>query len=135
MIYQLDTNTCVECLRNPATSTVAVRLAAIPETDIGISTVVIAELLFGALRSKNPALASSQVEAFLAIYVHVGFDKSAAQEYAAIRNHLTRQGLMIGANDLLIAASARLHRSILVTHNTAEFRRVPGLRCEDWQIP
>ena len=135
MIYQLDTNTCVEYLRHGSTSTVAAHLATVPEDDIGLSTVVIGELLFGALRSKKPILATSQVEAFVANYDIVLFDKDAAEEYAAIREYLTSQGQVIGSNDMLIAATARLHGSILVTHNTAEFSRVPGLRLEDWQLP
>ena len=59
MIYQLDTNTCVEFLRHGSTSNVAAHLAAVPEDDIGISTVVLGELLFGALHSKDPVLATS----------------------------------------------------------------------------
>lgn len=135
MIYQLDTNTCVEFLRHGSTSNVATHLAAVPEEDIGISTIVIGELLFGALRSKNPILATSQVEAFVADYHVVLFDKDAAEEYASIREYLTSKGQVIGSNDMLIAATARLHGSILVTHNTAEFSRVRGLQLVDWQLP
>ena len=67
-------------------------------------------------------------------YVSLPFDDAAATEYAEIRFRLETSGEVIGPNDLLIAAIARAHGLTLVTHNIAEFRRVPGLLLEDWQI-
>ena len=63
------------------------------------------------------------------------FDDSAAEEYGRIRAHLANLGTPIGPNDLLIAAIALANKITLVSHNTAEFSRVPGLILEDWQIP
>jgi tRNA(fMet)-specific endonuclease VapC len=63
------------------------------------------------------------------------FDRPAAEEYGKLREHLSARGLLIGPNDLLIAAIALANNLILVTHNTTEFSRVPGLKLEDWQVP
>jgi tRNA(fMet)-specific endonuclease VapC len=61
------------------------------------------------------------------------FDDRAAGEYGKLRDHLSRIGQMIGPNDLLIAGIALANGLTLVTHNTVEFSRVPGLPLEDWQ--
>ena len=63
------------------------------------------------------------------------FDKAAANVHAQIRVHLERLGQVIGPYDLLIAAIALANNLTLVTHNTNEFSRVPGLVIEDWEIP
>jgi tRNA(fMet)-specific endonuclease VapC len=56
----------------------------------------------------------------------------ADRRYAELRDQLTRQGLPIGPNDLLIAAHALAAELIIVTANVAEFSRVPGLAMENW---
>jgi tRNA(fMet)-specific endonuclease VapC len=61
------------------------------------------------------------------------FDNAAARDYATIRDHLFSAGQPIGPNDMLIAAIARTHGAALITHNVAEFSRVPGLTIDDWQ--
>jgi len=65
--------------------------------------------------------------------ISLPFDDSAAEEYGKLRAHLATVGTPIGPNDLMIAAIALAHRLIVVTHNTVEFSRVPGLLVEDWQ--
>lgn len=67
--------------------------------------------------------------------VSLPFDDRAAEEYGVVRSHLTGLGTLIGANDLMIAAIALANGLTLVTHNTTEFSRVPGLFLEDWQVP
>ena len=57
-----------------------------------------------------------------------------SEEYAQIRADLSRQGKLIGPNDMLIAAIARAHDAVLVTNNTCEFERVANLRLTDWQV-
>jgi predicted nucleic acid-binding protein len=61
--------------------------------------------------------------------------QAAAVEYGRIRGHLAAAGTPIGPNDLMIAAIAQSRRLTLVTHNTREFSRVPGLLIEDWELP
>jgi tRNA(fMet)-specific endonuclease VapC len=67
--------------------------------------------------------------------VSLAFDDRCAEEAGLIRLHLERSGRPIGPNDLLIAATARAHDLVLVTHNRREFERIPGLRVEDWEGP
>ncbi len=102
--------------------------------DFGIPAIVRAELLLGVLKSSHPERTSKVVETFLAPYELIPFEQSAAQKYADIRHDLERKGTPIGPNDLIIAATARAGGLILVTHNTDEFSRVPGLMTEDWSI-
>lgn len=89
-----------------------------------------AELRFGAVKLPDPSR-STRLEAFFAGIQILPFDSAAAKEYAVLRAHLERAGTPIGRNDLLIASIALAHNLILVTHNAAEFARVPGLVVED----
>jgi tRNA(fMet)-specific endonuclease VapC len=133
--HLLDTNACVVNLRLGMGSSVALRLAAAPLGSVGLCSVVVAVLLFGAMRSNNPTLVWNQVATFCGQFSVLPFDLKSAEEYARIRSHLAARGQLIGPNDLLIAATALANGLILVTHNTAEFSRVPGLTLEDWQVP
>lgn len=136
MTYLLDTNTCIGWLRQNQPHIVA-RIQAQAPTDIVLCSVVVAELLFGVERSApahraNTALRVAQLRQQ---YVSLPFDDAAAEPYAKIRADLTARGLLIGGNDMLIAAIALANGCTLVTHNTAEFGRIPGLVIEDWQVP
>jgi tRNA(fMet)-specific endonuclease VapC len=133
MPYCLDTNTCVDALRGARPGLVA-RFASLTPEDIQIPSMVRAELLHGALRSADPAQARRAVQRFLSPYEVVAFDGEAADHYADIRCGLESRGMPIGPNDLVIAATARSRGLVLVTHNTDEFSRVPGLRLEDWAV-
>jgi tRNA(fMet)-specific endonuclease VapC len=135
LTHLLDTNSCVEQLRGRASSSFIARLAAMRPGDVVLCSVVVAELLYGAARSANPPRSSAQLKRFCTPFISLPFDDRAADEYGAIRAHSERIGLPIGPNDLLIAAIARAHGLTLVSHNTVEFSRVPGLVVEDWQIP
>lgn len=68
-------------------------------------------------------------------FASLPFDDAAAEQYGRIRADLTGRGLVVGGNDLMIAAIAVATGCTLVTHNTAEFSRVVGLAIEDWQVP
>ena len=92
-----------------------------------------AELETGAAKSQRPAKAKGLLHDFLAQIVVADFDASAASEYGLIRGYLEKRGEPIGPLDLLIAAHARSLGVTLVTANLREFRRVPRLRCEDWE--
>ena len=96
---------------------------------------VVAELLFGALRNRDVARNLAEVQKFTAGFVSLPFDDRAAPGYARIRADLTARGMLIGPNDLMIAAIALANGLTLVTHNTTEFSRVTGLQLEDWQTP
>ena len=97
-------------------------------------SVVEAELRFGLAKASFSARRIEAVEAFLSLVTILPFDSAAAREYGALRAHLERAGTPIGPNDLMIASIALAHDLTLVTHNVAEFARVPGLRVEDWEV-
>jgi tRNA(fMet)-specific endonuclease VapC len=133
--YLLDTNTCVQYLRKGSTSPVSAKLASVQRGDVVLCTVVLAELLYGVLRSRDVAKNLADVRNFVAGFSSLDFDAKAAEEYAKIRADLAAKGTPIGPNDLMIAAIALAHSLTLVTHNTSEFSRVTGLPLEDWQTP
>jgi len=97
-----------------------------------ISVITRCELLFGVEVSPNPARRSVAVNDYLRYMPMLELPAEAADEYAAIRAELQRKGTPIGNNDLLIAAHARSMGLTLVTNNTREFSRVPGLKIENW---
>jgi tRNA(fMet)-specific endonuclease VapC len=134
MTYLLDTNVWITALRKPG-STLAVKFRATDPADIRVCSVVVAELWHGCLLSAKPAANRAAVDALLAPFPSLPFDDAAADHFVAIRRHLEQLGQVIGPYDLQIAAIARAHGCVLVTHNQAEFGRVPGLTLEDWQVP
>ena len=133
MIYLLDTNVCVRYL-NGRSLAIRQRLEATDAADIALCSVVKAELFYGANRSNNPQRTLANQQQFLNLFVSLPFEDEAAMVYGRIRAHLADRGTPIGGNDLQIAAISLVHDLILVTHNTGEFSRVPGLRWEDWEI-
>lgn len=132
MRYLLDTNIVSVVVKEPG-GALAKRLAAMPRSEFGISIVVACELRCGAAR-KGSARLNSQLEAVLEGIDIFPFEEQADRHYGEIRSELERIGRPIGYNDLLIAAHARFLEATLVTHNTNEFARVPGLVVEDWLI-
>ena len=93
-----------------------------------------AELWFGACKSQRIAENQARLRLFFNDLPSLSFDDDAAEHFGDIRAALARQGKPIGPYDLQIAAIARAYGLIVVTHNTREFARVPGLMLEDWQI-
>jgi tRNA(fMet)-specific endonuclease VapC len=135
MKYLLDTNACVQNLRTKGSALVKARLGSHPPTDIVLCSIVVGELRYGAEGGMDPAKEHAQVDAFVTQFVSLAFDDAATLIYGRIRHDLESRGLIIGANDLLIAAIALVHDLTLVTHNTNEFSRIAGLKLEDWEIP
>lgn len=134
MTYLLDSNACIGYLRDQ-TSLVARRIHATPFADMCVCSVVVAELLFGAYCSTDPTANLNKVKNFVTPFVSLPFDDSAADQYGQIRFQLQSRGQMIGPNDLMIAAIVKENGLTLVTHNTSEFSRVPGLSVVDWTLP
>lgn len=131
-MYLLDTNACIRLLNGTSPALVD-RLSSTPRTQVRLSAVVKAELLYGARRSQRVAENLRLLDEFFATIASIPFDDSCADEYGKIRFELERTGTPIGPNDLMIAATARAHGLTLVTHNRREFARVPELRLEDWE--
>jgi len=134
MTYLLDTNAWVQFLRNK-NALVVQRIQAHQPPDLRVCSITAAELYIGCLKSAIPVENRAKVDSLLAPYIFLPFDAAAADLFAQIRHHLEAQGTPIGPYDMQIAAIARSTGYTLVTHNTSEFRRVPGLLLEDWELP
>ncbi|MEA3061154.1 MAG: tRNA(fMet)-specific endonuclease VapC [Sphingomonadales bacterium] len=128
--YMLDTTLCVRVLRDRPAG-VRQRFNDNAEA-LSISTIVLMELLHGAAKSARPAVNRRAVEDFAGRLEVLPFDEPAADHAADIRADLERKGTPIGAYDLMIAGHARSRGLAVVTGNLGEFKRVDGLRCEDW---
>ena len=98
---------------------------------VGLSAIVAHELYYGAFKSQRATHNVALVDALQ--FEVVEFDHEDAREAGEVRALLAARGTPIGPYDVLIAGQAKARDLILVTHNTAEFGRVPGLRIEDWQ--
>jgi tRNA(fMet)-specific endonuclease VapC len=130
VIYLLDTNVVIGLLAGKLTLLRQVR-EHVPE-DFGISAISAHELYFGACKSRRRAENVARVEALR--FAVLEFDKEDAQHSGEIRAVLAAAGMPIGPYDVLIAGQALARGLILITHNTAEFSRVSGLRLQDWEI-
>jgi len=132
-MYLLDTNACIRVLNDSSPAVVA-RFGRESPATIRLCSVVKAELLFGARKSRRVASTLESLERFFEPIPSVPFDDAAAEQYGVIRAQLERSGTPIGANDMMIAAIARHHDFTLVTRNVDEFRRVAALRVENWEV-
>jgi len=135
MRYLLDTNVCINFLRKKGSPLVKQRVLAHPAADLVLCAPVTAELYHGAMGSTNPTANRAQIDAFVRNFRVLPLDDAAASTYAAVRAGLEAEGWPIGAFDVLIAGIALNNTLTLVTHNTGEFSRVPGLTLEDWEVP
>lgn len=131
MIYALDTNILIDMLREKDPALFKRYLSHSP-AEYAVSELVRAELYHGAEMSRNPKQNRSKVDALLEPLTLIPFGGDAVEFYGRIKADLQRRGICIGPNDLLIAASALAHQHCLVTRNSREFLRVPGLRLEEW---
>jgi tRNA(fMet)-specific endonuclease VapC len=130
MRYLLDANAIIALL-NDTTSPIAKRVRRYAPRDFGVSAVVIHELYYGAFKSQRVEQNVARVDALQ--FSVLEFDEEDARQAGQIRAHLASKGVPIGPYDVLIAGQARARELTLVTHNTREFQRVPGLTVEDWK--
>ncbi|MBN2887314.1 MAG: tRNA(fMet)-specific endonuclease VapC [Chromatiaceae bacterium] len=128
--YLLDTCICIYIIKNrPAQARETFRRH---QGQLGMSAVTLMELIKGAEKSMQPERNLDVIEGFSARLEVLDFDREAAIHAGQIMAELQRQGRIIGAYDIQIAAHARSRGYILVTNNLREFERVPGLRLENW---
>jgi len=128
--YLLDTNIISDMVRRPE-GRVAAHLAHIDNQHLCTSVIVACEIRFGTIRRNSPRL-DDQVEKVLAALPILAFEQPADWHYGKLRAELAGAGQPIGYNDLFIAAHALALDLTLVTENVREFKRVSGLRLENW---
>jgi tRNA(fMet)-specific endonuclease VapC len=131
--FMLDTDTCSYIMKRSHPQVIK-RLQSVPVDDVCMSVVTKAELLYGVEVSPRRAQDAAALVAFLPYVVALDLTSDAAAHYAEIRADLKKRGAMIGANDLFIAAHARATGLTLVTNNLAEFKRISGLKLENWTV-
>ena len=129
-MIMLDTNICIYII-NAKPPTVLQRFRDYRMGEVGVCTVVAAELAFGVAKSCS-ARNRHALELFLAPLTLMPFDEAAVWAYGTLRSELERQGKQIGALDTMIGAHALSQQATLVTNNTSEFARIPGLRLDNW---
>jgi len=128
----LDTTIVSALMRDPR-GKIAERINEVGSDAIAVSIVVAAELRYGCSKKGSAAL-TERVETILGSLDVIALDRPADAEYGDIRSALETSSIPIGPNDLLIAAHARALGAVLVTANTGEFERVPGLQIESWGL-
>ena len=131
MTYFLDTNICIYYLKGMNTRIKETLFRKKPE-EIKIASVVKAELLFGAEKSRDTRNNTERVREFLFPFEIVPFGDKETYVYARIRQDLEKKGNPIGPNDLLIASTVLASDGVLITNNESEFTRIPGLALENW---
>ena len=137
MTYLLDTNACI-ALINGRPEVVRRRFARVSagEDVIATSSVVLFELWYGVAKSQHAKANAERIATFLSGPLEVmDFTAEDAEQAGRIRATLEGLGKPIGAYDLLIAGQALHHKATLVTSNSSEFKRVRGLRQQDWAAP
>lgn len=127
----LDTNICIYLIKQRPPSVLR-RFASYRIGDIGISAITLAELEYGVSKSHHTKRNREALEQFLSPLEVVPFGREATAAYGRIRANLEKKGRPIGPMDLLIAAHALSLGTRLATNNVREFKRVSGLRVENW---
>jgi tRNA(fMet)-specific endonuclease VapC len=130
-MYFLDTNICIYYLRGLYRS-IEEHFELISNQEIKIPIIVKAELIYGIEKSKLKERNRNVYKKFIEAFEIINLDDESLNQYAKIRLNLEENGIIIGSNDLLIAAIVLAHDGILITHNTKEFERIAGLHIEDW---
>jgi tRNA(fMet)-specific endonuclease VapC len=131
MQYLLDTNICIYLIKQKPPKVLA-RFQTLALSDIGISSITVAELEYGVYKSQQQGGNRSALMQFLMPLEIVEFDQAAAKIYGLIRSDLESRGLVIGSMDMLIAAHAMSLGVILVSNNLREFSRIANLYLENW---
>lgn len=129
--YLLDTNICIY-IKNQRPAEVHARFSRMQPGSVAMSTVTFGELCFGAEKSNKPKESKSVLDQLIHLIPVLPMDADVSVQYGKIRHRLQSTGQPIGNNDLWIAAHALASKLILVTNNVAEFKRVAGLKIENW---
>ena len=131
MKYYLDTNICIYFLKGKNLRLRKTLFSINPE-DIKIPSIIKAELLYGAEKSKRIDENIEKVNQFLFPFEIIGFNDKESIEYSKIRAGLEKRGEVIGPNDIIIASIVKSNNGTLVTNNKNEFKRIKDLKIVDW---
>jgi tRNA(fMet)-specific endonuclease VapC len=129
--YLLDTNICIY-IRQRRPEEVLRRFRKLRPGEAALSVITYGELLYGAAKSVQRTAALERLRELVRLLPALALPEAAAETYGAIRAELESKGEMIGNNDLWIAAHALASGLTLVTNNEKEFRRVRGLKVQNW---
>ena len=134
MKYLLDTNVVIRILKKGSDGgkQAAERIRALPASQVVLCSIVEAELFLGAEKYETPPARRAALQAFFRPFAVLPFCSLCVPAYAAARHGLEIGGMLIGAHDLMISAIALTHGLTVITDNTAEFGRIPGLNVENW---
>ena len=133
-MFLLDTNICIYAIngRHPMLSE---KLLSIHPSEIFISSITVGEMEYGAAKSHWSERTKQIMHAFLANYDILPFTDQDAALFGAFRAQLESAGITVGVLDVMIAAQGVSNNLTVVTHNTREFIRIPGIKLDDWVIP
>ncbi|MGA9041319.1 MAG: type II toxin-antitoxin system VapC family toxin [Terriglobales bacterium] len=129
--YLLDTNICIY-IRQRRPEEVLRRFRKLRQGEAALSVITYGELLYGAAKSAQRTAALERLRELIHFLPALAMPETAGEKYGTIRAELESKGEMIGNNDLWIAAHALASGLILVTNNEREFRRVRGLKVQNW---
>ena|SRR5579871_1702169 len=129
--YLLDTNICLY-IRQARPQGVLERFRKLRPGEAALSVITYGELLYGAAKSSQREAARERLKELTLLLPALPLPERAAETYGAIRAELESKEQMIGSNDLWIAAHALASELTLVTNNEKEFRRVRGLKVQNW---
>ena len=132
-MYLLDTNIFIYFMKN-AYPQLTQKLLSHNPSELLISSITVSELEYGAAKSQWGDRTREKMAMFLAPFTIIPFDTNDAVAAGKIRAYLERQGVVIGAYDMQIAAQGLTRHLTVVTHNTKEFNRIPDLKLEDWVL-
>ena len=131
LMYLLDSNICIFLIRNK-TLLLRERIKMYSPSLLHLSVITVAELEYGAAKSKNPVKEHQAVLDFVSPFKIIDFKPNDAENFGLIRAYLEKKGTPIGPYDMEIAAQAMTNNLIVVTNNVGEFERVPWIKVEDW---
>lgn len=131
MRYLLDTNICIYIIKKKPESVIK-KFEKLKVGSVAISTITLSELYFGVAKSSKPDENMIALQEFISPLEILDFTSSDSIIYGKIRSSLEKNGLPIGAMDLLIASIAKSNDLILVTNNVKEFSRIEDLKIENW---
>ncbi|MBX5156406.1 type II toxin-antitoxin system VapC family toxin [Rhizobium sp. NZLR5] len=131
--HLVDTNAVIALIGRKSNILLS-RVIESDEGSIGLSTIVMHELYYGAYGSAKISYNLETLRLFMADFPAIGFEREDALAAGEIRAALAAKGRPIGPYDVLIAAQAKARDLFVITNNVGEFRRVDGLRVEDWMV-